>query len=1014
MTTELFGDDMRRAWGAHARRMLSQPYLMALLLGSLLLSAASFFTTFVGMNSFAPNLFVNFCIVFAIQALLFVTSWRIGFALADREALPLFTIFVFLISLATSVFFSWVALFGTINTPAEQERSRITRIQRAVEDTNTALFARLNAQQQRQVDALIDSAPYQAWSDTVERVGAEAIAAREVIEAQRDAAATAAARRIQELESRKAQLLADAAGRAERAESGDAELTRLQEERPALVERLNRLRGEFDVANEAVIVQEGLMDAEENGGAAGRGTGRGPVWRSLRDRREILAAERDAKERLLRDAEARLRATDSQIEQLTQEVAAARGASVDAEVSTIDRRLTEITASQSASGPDPNGSLEEDVERMQAQLAAFSTSYELERLDGVAATCVSLLDILRSNESLAGRVGDLSCDRSQMSELINPIRVSADARDAIAARCAPNGAQSSKITELGFEDGVSYGRECIALSKLPNSAIDDLRGEIDRLVIEEDPDAGDFVRTLNAWNARDKLAFLALAIAVFIDLLVLFSGLIGALSGSSSLRRALGWRTAQKTLDDFKQALEVFGDPRAAARDILEVTKSYSGPWRLEQGQTIGSINVLEFRREEYRNHLRSFLTSVPSLADAKPLDDRRGWRRGSSGGARSENEFLVSDRLMSALRAIATGKERFGADDEAPAATIKALTEDQRRRAAEAILRAAHPYSDEEKDTRFAARVNLKDLQPPTAADPDDVQSHARVVLLALHKARHALGLTSDETDGATGGKYWLTTRAYRALEERVDDEPSASVASDPDLEGDDGRSSNGGIWGQMSESKDPGDLSPERALLDAIELLPGKGKKVRGRFGRARVFTYKIDLTQVSPGLRRKAKNALVRLHAKGEAYLPEATATEGETMAYLIARSGLDMLDAMAKPDHDQLEAPPRRPLLRGPAEPQKQVPAPASARRLSYDENTFDRAAPDDAEWIDDEPARLTDLRGADGYDGGEPGSDAEQFERRFFDKTMRATEQRPKRGGGRDRYGANRGNRRGTG
>ena len=174
--------DIFDVWRAKIAKAMGQPYLVALMLGSALLSAASFFTTFDGMLNFMPIWPVTFCIVFAIQALLFVASWRLGFALADQESPPWFSGFVFLICLATSVFFSWVSLFGHINDAETQQRTSATRMHRVVEETIVATEARIEAARRERGEALLAGEGYARWTGQVDAVAQAALASRAALD----------------------------------------------------------------------------------------------------------------------------------------------------------------------------------------------------------------------------------------------------------------------------------------------------------------------------------------------------------------------------------------------------------------------------------------------------------------------------------------------------------------------------------------------------------------------------------------------------------------------------------------------------------------------------------------------------------------------------------------------------------------------------------------------------------------------------------------------------------------
>ena len=550
--------EMRDMMGRAFKEAVTQPYLLSLMVGSILLSVASFFTTFAGMLNFMPVWFITFCIVFAIQALLFVTAWKIGYAISDREPAPWFSIFVFLVCFATSVFFSWVALFETINDEELQARTRETRIHRAAEDTVSELHARALAERRERVEALLDSDVYTSWRDGVTAVADRAAAAREVIDAQFQQRARDAAARIATLEEERAALQQTKASATERVEAAKRELARLEEERPALAARVEQLRAERDTAREQVVLAEGRMKAEETGGSADRPAGRGPVWRQLRDQRNILAADAETKDRLFSQASADLQTINDTLDRHRAAVNSGEAASVAAPLAAIDQELNRLSEAKLADGADAGDrGLDSEVEALRANLAAFATKLELEPFNAAAAQCATLLEMMRANSELAPRAADLSCDRARMAEFMNPINVSVENLRTLERECVVGGENAQAVGKLNFAQAVDYGRNCISFSGLPANAVADLRGEIDRLVLEEDPNASRFVKTVNAFLGGEKLSYFALAIAAFIDLLVLFSGLIGAVTTRPRVSKYLRGQWDRNTEENVMRALSV-------------------------------------------------------------------------------------------------------------------------------------------------------------------------------------------------------------------------------------------------------------------------------------------------------------------------------------------------------------------------------------------------------------------------------------------------------------------------
>ncbi len=78
------------------------------------------------------------------------------------------------------------------------------------------------------------------------------------------------------------------------------------------------------------------------------------------------------------------------------------------------------------------------------------------------------------------------------------------------------------------DDLLSFSRRCLADSGLPSSDTDTLRTKINFIELNRDDKAHNFVVSINAFQDGNRLAYLALAIAIAIDSLIFMSGLFGA------------------------------------------------------------------------------------------------------------------------------------------------------------------------------------------------------------------------------------------------------------------------------------------------------------------------------------------------------------------------------------------------------------------------------------------------------------------------------------------------------
>lgn len=741
-------DFIQRTTGTRSivKKIVSQPYTSLVLLGSLLLSGASFFTTYSGMIDFTDHWLINFCIVFAIQGLLFVTSWRIGFAVAERERMPFFTVFVFLICLATSVFFSFAALNDYVNTPETRERKRVERMRAAVDSANAAAAQRLAGLRTDAIDALIAAPTFADWERGLDAVAAAAGDARETIAATRNAEARTIEDRIAALQATRDQIVRDQGASSARLDRLQERVAALRSERAPLVERIAALRGEIQELNEEIALKEGLMRAEESGSVSGTGAGRGPAWRALFDERNIIAARRDAKDQALLDAQNRLSQLESAIDEVSAEIAVAGGADTGARVTDINAEIAGLRGRIGAAG-DGGDALAGEVAEMRAALAAFKSRQAegLTDLDRTIALCGGVVDELRAIS--APGAGALSCEpRAQLLPFVSQSRNAVRLEEGFVAACS-RGAAQPPLSERGFDDAAAFGLGCIDILARNSGAAataeeatfqEALRQRINQVRQDEDPNATRYERAVSEFLLGDKLAYSAAAIALFIDLLVLFSGLIGALSSSGKLQLALGRILTKSEIEDFERALR----PNVASFILGEQRALTKSEQRKGKNLTYGAVIDLNTDRGDARTRAqaRAFLIAqkTKGLASVgrheEALFEDSGAARALAPSATSD-QFYLSDELMRALRAYLETPESHRIDGLPIAG---GLSDIERRQAARQIRMLARPYrgkSHKVGDWAYVARVDLAAIDKEMTLDRDSVlRQNAAQVLLGLY----------------------------------------------------------------------------------------------------------------------------------------------------------------------------------------------------------------------------------------------------------------------------------------
>ena len=189
---------------------------------------------------------------------------------------------------------------------------------------------------------------------------------------------------------------------------------------------------------------------------------------------------------------------------------------------------------------------------------------------------------------------------------------------------------ANKSTDALF----GFARKCLSDSALPSNDTDALRTKINRIELSRDDKAHRFVVTLNAFQDGNRLAYLALAIAIGLDGLIFMSGLFGAnavrsplsdipsfksRSGAqleATINAALGahpYETAWLTLTSLRPITNQDGFSALANLSGMERSQADRVRMVLTAGADIGAVENVSHDPECYRvrSELREYLSSV-------------------------------------------------------------------------------------------------------------------------------------------------------------------------------------------------------------------------------------------------------------------------------------------------------------------------------------------------------------------------------------------------------------------
>jgi hypothetical protein len=430
---------------------------------------------------------------------------------------------MFLACMATSVFFSFDSRFNVVFPAEERKRVADLRAQNQVTGILADIEATITARRIEQARQLFESDGWHAYDNHLATLAREAQGAQAAIESYFVQLMEERRRAIAQQQERIATAQSGQAGLAVKKISLTEEYARLKGERPALAADYNQHKSELDAKQREVDAKRIEALAEDRGVEGTGKQGRGPVWRERMAELGKLQDEYKIKEERTKDAQKRLASVDTRIAQIERELSGIDGelAKLKGEADTAEQR---IRAAQEVS----TDGLRIDPARV---LLAFETARgefrqepTAERLAQVQQLCSQLHGAL-ANTPLKDKVRGIDCDPKKANEAAAVLFALNAGAKTFETSCS-GGERLAQHT--GADALFGFARKCLADSGLPSKDTDALRTKISFTEFTRDDRAHRFVVSWNAFNDGNRLAYLALAIAIGIDSLIFMTGLFGA------------------------------------------------------------------------------------------------------------------------------------------------------------------------------------------------------------------------------------------------------------------------------------------------------------------------------------------------------------------------------------------------------------------------------------------------------------------------------------------------------
>ena len=453
---------------------------------------------------------------------------------------------MFLACMATSVFFSFDSLFTAIFPQSERQRAAELRAQNQVAGIVADIGSTIEARSFTARDEMFASKGWAAYEVNLLNLARASQGAEREIEQYFVQQMEARRSAIVQQQERIVSATSGQAGLVSRKTSLTDELSRIKGERPGLAAELAEKKTEFDNRAKGVDAKRVEAMAEEKGAEGTLKVGKGQVYRQRMDELGKLQDAYKIQEDRVRDAQKRQSSVDTRIAQIERELASVDGdlAKLKGEAQTAEQRIKAAEESQTGiEGPKVDPARVRNA--FEVARADFRQAPDAEKLAAMHQRCVQLYNAMASTPATRDKVRAIDCDPKQAAEAGGLLFALQAGSRTFDTACAGGDKLAQHKTA---DDLFGFARKCLADSGLPSKETDQLRNKVNSIELARDDKAHRFVVTWNAFNDGNRLAYLALAIAIAIDALVFMSGLFGAnavRSPLSEIPREVGRSAAQ-------------------------------------------------------------------------------------------------------------------------------------------------------------------------------------------------------------------------------------------------------------------------------------------------------------------------------------------------------------------------------------------------------------------------------------------------------------------------------------
>jgi len=576
---------------------------------------------------------------------------------------------MFLASMSASVFFSFDSHFNAIFPADQRKRAAEIRTTSQIGGVVADVGALTQKRQIEEAERLFDTDGWKIYEKQLASLAQGAQGAQAEIEKYFVQQMEERRRAINQQQERIATAQSGQAGLAGKKISLTEELSRLRAERPGLAAEYAQHKSELDGKAREIDAKRVDGLAEDRGVEGTLKQGKGPVYRQRMGELATLNDQYKIKQERTNDAHKRVAAVETRIAQIERELSTIDGdlAKMKGEAQTAERR---IKAAEATHADDDSAKLDPArvLPAFERARSAFRQQPDTERLGALQQQCTNLVNAMASVQATKEKVRAIDCDPKQAAEAAARVFALNSGLAAYQANCA-GGDRIAKHTST--DTLLGFGRKCLQDSGLISADSAAVGARLSAIDMNRDDKAHRFVVTWNAFLDGNRLAYLALVLAIGVDALVFMSGLFGAQALRSPLSDVPSpkARSAHQLEAIIEAALlpDAFNKARLAreAMHPMEPIDGFTNMVRLNEldpesaakvrdvlnaGATIGAVRQTQ-RAQTYlvRAELYEFLCEVIRRElKRRPEETRRGLEL-------NELETRITEALLPRVRETAT-----------------------------------------------------------------------------------------------------------------------------------------------------------------------------------------------------------------------------------------------------------------------------------------------------------------------------------------------------------------------